>query len=780
MPIKSLTPLFPETTQKVTIQQGRTGDCYLLASLDCLFNGPVHQTDKLKQLFEQTDKGVTVRIPFSPLKQYLDSGKLTQRYHLVRDEDKQQDIITIPNQELERIDKDPRGVQSNALAVKILERLSTYYFVEHADMADNEFDSCAAHSLAIRRFDSSSTSFVARLLGYSVEDTKDTSKIKTLMTILPYIGVYSSFEYTLNHSGRHALRLKKISHDTTYEFANPWNNQETEQYTVSELENRNIRFSLFYPSVAIQQLTDKIISLPVTQTAVLKNAPNLYSQLSRLYEQNLIDLIEYLPQILDMASTSPDIHLFCDQLAQVHQASDLMKLSDYKAMIHQSVEKKCCELSIIRTKFDDIKSPELLAQAVMAARKQISDILNSHNVNILKKEDKEAFKKLQEIAENKLEELKIYEIRFSAQQLKAHQCIQEAQNDIDLIVRSIYFQDCQTIDQINQRLMDGTLKLKSVQQKQGLKSALTTLGMTGDYLNQQIEKIKDKWVEDTKPIKIKFAENALNNLIANLYKNIIDFNQADSNEAIDRLSYNYQNELNDFALPISSMQIQALLGLDRDYFQNLKEQKLEQINQLSKLRKTELLQLNLNKTALFNCDKSEQSDRLTLVNQQQQEFTELKKHLQSEMLIQQRIELYKNAVLKLKNKARIMSSDISKLTNKDQETQILKEWLLLIHNLEMLTPSRENLESPAKLDNFHQAVCKQLSDSLSALTKCQSSWQHLYPIINALVKNIAIITNIPVGILLTVPKDNHKLFFFSQPPERKTVTSDEKRYSLTQ
>lgn len=108
----------------------------------------------------------------------------------------------------------------------------------------------------------------------------------------------------------------------------------------------------------------------------------------------------------------------------------------------------------------------------------------------------------------------------------------------------------------------------------------------------------------------------------------------------------------------------------------------------------------------------------------------------------------------------------------------LSSYYFVIHNLELLAPSREDINTQGKLDNFHNTVCQLISESLLALTECQSSWCKLYPTINALVTDIAIITNTPNGIMLISPQESHKLFFFSQPQKPGLVELEEAQPSL--
>ncbi len=142
-------------------------------------------------------------------------------------------------------------MQSNSLAVKILERISAYYYLGDWSISLHEA-SVVAHNIS-NRHDKTSTEFVGDLLGikahnYSKSDYKE---ILNLNEFDPHKAIYVSIAYGAVHRdgrihGRHALRLKnmqKIDSSDKYrlELINPWNNEKTEELIVSEeeLSNRN-------------------------------------------------------------------------------------------------------------------------------------------------------------------------------------------------------------------------------------------------------------------------------------------------------------------------------------------------------------------------------------------------------------------------------------------------------------------------------------------------------------------------------------------------------------
>ncbi|HAT8178535.1 TPA: hypothetical protein JA361_03465 [Legionella pneumophila] len=252
-----LTPLFP-TNEALKIKQGRTGDCYLLAAIDCIINGNVDGLNHIKKMFEQTEDGVYVKIKRTQL--YHDSKnftpeKLEGKYTHTYDPDSNEDIFFVSNERLQLIDDALDGVSTNSLAVKILERISSYYFTGEFVYYDEADPNASLYAHKQRKNQSlSSTSFVGKLLGVEAEDLQDVNTIIKLKSIIPGQPVYISMEYNQgdkfnqNHS-RHALKLDRITCDRlgNYIFVliNPWNNQQEESYSLKQIVSKNPRFCIF-------------------------------------------------------------------------------------------------------------------------------------------------------------------------------------------------------------------------------------------------------------------------------------------------------------------------------------------------------------------------------------------------------------------------------------------------------------------------------------------------------------------------------------------------------
>ncbi|RUR09651.1 hypothetical protein [Legionella sp. km772] len=253
-----MTPLFPARDHLVSIRQGKGGDCYLLSSLECLLNGDTASRAQIESMFTQTATGVELRIKPNAQSARLQKDKLAGKYEYRKDPITGDDIFIISNQRLKEIDAAYRGVRSNSLAVKILERISAYYYV--GDW--NQFEvlaSVVAHDIN-NRHDKTSTEFVGDLLGFNAHNYPGSSfeKILKLQELDPNQAVYISMSYGDKDAfdqihGRHALRLKsfaKIGYDQyRLKLINPWDNSpdkvETLVLSSAELASRKARFCVY-------------------------------------------------------------------------------------------------------------------------------------------------------------------------------------------------------------------------------------------------------------------------------------------------------------------------------------------------------------------------------------------------------------------------------------------------------------------------------------------------------------------------------------------------------
>ena len=257
----ALTPLFPSDGQDITIRQGRAGDCYLLVIIDALLHGDQHTQKSFKNIFKQkSDGSVEVRLQHGDLSKNLKLDRLHRRgYHYDYDKEKNQDVYTIPKELLQEFDSSLIGVQTNALAVKILEHLVPYYYFEdwHVNVA---LHSVIAHDIHNRHGNHlKSTEFTAALLGFNVHETPGTfiDEIIERKVANPDVPIYISMSYGTEDMfgqfhGRHALRIKQIIEmpggNHQFILINPWNNTKTETFYLNDIKRRNPRFSEFSPS----------------------------------------------------------------------------------------------------------------------------------------------------------------------------------------------------------------------------------------------------------------------------------------------------------------------------------------------------------------------------------------------------------------------------------------------------------------------------------------------------------------------------------------------------
>ena len=279
-----LTPLFPDDKTPVEIKQGRAGSCYLLASLDCIFNS-TEGRKKIASMFREVHNpdgslaAVEMKIERTANSRQLQIAALTSRGYRLR-EDKGPppcDIITIPSDKLKEIDNPEQhgkieGTKSNSLAVKIIEHISTFYYNAQHE-ARNE--TIILHD-ALDRLDIDSNQFVASLLNLPYK--RDTAghnhdalnRIIHLKTIYPTKPIYISMDwgdadrYGHRH-GRHALRVEKIippqkpGEDYQFVLRNPWDNTKTQTFTFSDLKTRNCTVCTYQTDRLEDDLADRLI-----------------------------------------------------------------------------------------------------------------------------------------------------------------------------------------------------------------------------------------------------------------------------------------------------------------------------------------------------------------------------------------------------------------------------------------------------------------------------------------------------------------------------------------
>ncbi|MCW8497100.1 hypothetical protein OQJ25_08250 [Fluoribacter dumoffii] len=257
-----MTPLFPNDNEYVHIMQGNTGDCYLLATLDCYLNTIFGGRALIKSMFtENNDGSVTVRLPRNKHSRHLIPADILKKYRYHYDATTGHDVFTIDRPNLKRIDDNKIGLgllgvsSDNCLAVKILEHLSAYYFPGSLGADINA--SALAHNND-NKPEGRAAEFVTELLGAKAHYTsaEDIKKINRLhpspLAPATYIEInYGQPDaYGVIH-GRHALRIKyiEVRNEATgpityYHLVNPWDNKKIEIISEEELQKRNPYFCI--------------------------------------------------------------------------------------------------------------------------------------------------------------------------------------------------------------------------------------------------------------------------------------------------------------------------------------------------------------------------------------------------------------------------------------------------------------------------------------------------------------------------------------------------------
>ncbi len=290
-----MTPLFPNDNEKITIKQGQTGDCYLLAVLDCVLNSGDEGRELIESMFTKNpDESVTLRIPHNDHSRYLILRGINDKYQYTYNAATKTDEITISKAELERIDENKigantRGVSSNSLAVKILEHISSYYYANAWDQAH----SIIAHNQDDRYWGNEAAVFVSDLLGIKGNYTKDCDKIIKLKAINPTHPLYVEMDYGTPDAfgkihGYHALRIKRIvQNGASYDFvlANPWDNRKGETFSLDEIKKRHYKFCELNFDAPREELNKSILQCSEEVGEYIYKTPELMTLLLAMYKR---------------------------------------------------------------------------------------------------------------------------------------------------------------------------------------------------------------------------------------------------------------------------------------------------------------------------------------------------------------------------------------------------------------------------------------------------------------------------------------------------------------
>lgn len=262
-----MTALFPNSPY-VTIRQGHSGDCYLLSALHLILNKLPGGLEKIKAMFTETPAGdVILKIKANKLSTNLIPDSIQMKYDYHFDDRTEEDVFIIDQAKLKEIDRG-NSVETDSLAVKIFERISSYYFFKKSRLEDSYYflsdqdfavdASFFAHNER-QTANLQSAEFVGLLLGFDVLELNIDQVIKLMKFDRAHQAIYVSMNYgSLANLGdlhsRHALAVDaytdyakngKMLGGEAFDLINPWNNQDKETLLVSDLKTKKPKFFLF-------------------------------------------------------------------------------------------------------------------------------------------------------------------------------------------------------------------------------------------------------------------------------------------------------------------------------------------------------------------------------------------------------------------------------------------------------------------------------------------------------------------------------------------------------
>ncbi|CEG55609.1 sbcc family protein [Legionella fallonii] len=382
-----MTRLFPNDNEKITIKQGQTGDCYLLAVLDCVFSTGKEGRDLIQSMFtENADESVTLRIPHNSHSQYLLLNNINAKYKYFHNTVTNTDEITISKTELERIDRNSteispglykRGVSSNSLAVKILEHISSYYFAtawnqQHSIIAHDQKERYEGHEAAV---------FVSELLGIEGNYTKDYDKIIKLKAINPEQPLYVEMDYgTPDEFGKihgyHALRIKRIEKKSTscdFILVNPWENEKEERFSLEEIKKRHYNFCELNLDTPKRELNKDILKCSEALGAYIYRTPAL---VTALLAQRKAGFIQHLKK--DNLESCAQVH---QQLPYFDALLNALTPSDQDTMVRRMLSAKGSKQEFIKqllTRFPRIELLQLILE-----KEQMHEQLGETLINLV-------------------------------------------------------------------------------------------------------------------------------------------------------------------------------------------------------------------------------------------------------------------------------------------------------------------------------------------------------------------------------------------------------------
>lgn len=233
------------------------------------------------------------------------------------------------------------------MAVKILERLTPYYFSCFWDNKPRAA-SVLAHNID-QPHDSKVTNriFLSQVFGIPCHTDYEVDKIIRLKLLFPNYPVYISMKYgevgsDPNEPDRHALRIDKVIPDEkifgNYQFilVNPWNNQTTETHTLNALIKAECNFCIYITNPNEYALMGSVLELPsphdqyvITNPVLLEIIRQAKQTFDTLDDKSIMRCVslyqqmEYIPTLFD-AFTEDMQTEFIHHLFQVTEKDQLL------------------------------------------------------------------------------------------------------------------------------------------------------------------------------------------------------------------------------------------------------------------------------------------------------------------------------------------------------------------------------------------------------------------------------------------------------------------------
>lgn len=278
-------PLFPPDAKDIKIQQGNTGNCFLLASIHSLIQYP-EGFKKLKSMFtENPDGSITVRIKRSERSERLEPKKMEGKYDYVHDEQAGEDVFTVKPDKIAEIQKAQIGVQTECLPIKIIERISSYYYYNQTSMPGEPNFSVAMHNNRDSTKDPSAA-FVANIFDLYPKDNLNISQVIALKKAFPNFPVYLSMDY--DHA-RHAYSVNAVREtdkNLMIQLVNPWDNTATEEHSYATITKKHGRWCFFAPTLTSYHLANWLITRSDALFSSLIEEPHALDFLGEVLSHN--------------------------------------------------------------------------------------------------------------------------------------------------------------------------------------------------------------------------------------------------------------------------------------------------------------------------------------------------------------------------------------------------------------------------------------------------------------------------------------------------------------